>query len=115
MYCAMYALQSHYTITIKSSLLRIMLLTLCTFPMLQNVLENYPQFLALLGLASVHRPAVAAVLGAVRLIGFIGYVRGYSKGDPKGRINVVTASGYIGLIGLLGLSVELALRLALIN
>jgi glutathione S-transferase len=78
----------------------------------QNVLENYPQFLALLGLASVHRPAAAAVLGAIRLVGFIGYVRGYSKGDPQGRLNVVTASGYIGLIGLLGLSVELALRLA---
>jgi MAPEG family len=80
----------------------------------QNILENYPQFLALLAIASVHRPAVAAALGAVRLVGFIGYAVGYSKGDPKGRINAFTYVGYlVGVFGLLGVSSELAVRLVL--
>lgn len=44
---------------------------------LQNVLENYPAFLVLLGLASVNRPTVAAAAGAIRLAGFVAYVLGY--------------------------------------
>jgi MAPEG family len=80
----------------------------------QNILENYPQFLSLLAMASVHRPAVAAALGAVRILGFVGYAVGYSTGDPKGRINAVTFIGYVvGFFGLIGVSSELAVRLAL--
>lgn len=43
----------------------------------QNVLENYPSFLLLLALASVTRPTVAGVAGAVRLAGFVVYVINY--------------------------------------
>ena len=43
----------------------------------QNVLENYPPYLLLLGLASVNRPTVAAVAGAIRLAGFVVYVISY--------------------------------------
>ena len=43
----------------------------------QNVLENYPPYLLLLGLASVNRPTVAAAAGAVRLAGFVVYVISY--------------------------------------
>lgn len=44
---------------------------------LQNVLENYPQFIILLTLASVNRPAWGAAAGAMRLVGFVLYVKGY--------------------------------------
>lgn len=43
----------------------------------QNLLENYPQFLVLLALSSVHRPVAGAIAGAIRLSGFIVYVIGY--------------------------------------
>lgn len=45
--------------------------------LLQNVLENYSQFIVLLTLASVHRPTWAAAAGMIRLLGFIVYVKGY--------------------------------------
>ncbi len=46
-------------------------------PTSQNLLENYPPFLLLLGLAAVNRPIVAGVAGAIRLAGFVAYVKGY--------------------------------------
>lgn len=51
--------------------------TLRRSPTSQNILENYPSFLLLLGLASVNRPMVAGVAGAIRLAGFVAYVIGY--------------------------------------
>lgn len=35
---------------------------------------------------SVYRPELAAIAGLVRVLGFIAYVRGYSTGDPKKRM-----------------------------
>ncbi|CAN0350481.1 unnamed protein product [Ascophyllum nodosum] len=75
----------------------------------QNILENYPQFLVLLALASVHRPIIAAIAGAIRLMGFVSYALGYQTGDPDKRLR--GTFGYIGLLTLLGLSIELAVRL----
>ena len=50
---------------------------LTLFFVLQNVMENYPQFIVLLTLASVKRPTLAAAAGALRLLGFVLYVKGY--------------------------------------
>lgn len=55
----------------------------------QNVLENYPTFLMLLGISSIHRPIMAATFGAIRLAGFVFYVRGYR----------VSTSGHRGVDG----------------
>lgn len=81
----------------------------------QNIMENIPLFLALLltsayvlllltlqtrsdkGLCCwafiaylffcrVYRPQIAVIAGLVRILGFIAYMRGYSSGDPKKRM-----------------------------
>ncbi|CAN0051723.1 unnamed protein product, partial [Ectocarpus fasciculatus] len=70
----------------------------------QNVLENYPQFLLLLGLAAIERPKFAAVAGAIRVAGFIVYVITYRSGGPNNRKK--GAFGYIGLFMMLGCAIE---------
>ena len=72
----------------------------------QNSLENYPTFLLMLLLGSVKRPELAAIFGLVRLAGFAVYMHGYSTGDPAKRLR--GAFGYLGLIGLIGLTLEVA-------
>ncbi|OWZ22574.1 Microsomal Glutathione S-transferase [Phytophthora megakarya] len=75
----------------------------------QNVLEHLPLFYAMLATSSIYRPTIAAAAGVVRLAGFVMYVKGYSSGDPgkrrKGNF------GYLGMLVMLGLSLEAALRL----
>jgi hypothetical protein len=39
----------------------------------QNTLENYPQFLLMLGLGSIQYPLISSIGGAVWLIGRIAY------------------------------------------
>ena len=75
----------------------------------QNMLENYPQFLLLMGIASIHRPTLAAAAGAIRLVGFVLYALGYQSGDPKKRMQ--GAVGYIGLLTLIAVDIELAYKL----
>lgn len=75
----------------------------------QNCLENYPQFLMLLAIGAINRPHIAAVLGAIRVVGFLVYIISYSTGDPKKRLR--GAVGYIGLLGLIGLSFESVFKL----
>ncbi|CAM9542751.1 unnamed protein product [Phaeothamnion confervicola] len=60
----------------------------------QNVLENYPAFLVMMTLATLDRPLPAAVAGAVRLAGFVMYVKGYQTGSPSKRHQ--GAFGYLG-------------------
>ncbi|CAM9792751.1 unnamed protein product [Ectocarpus sp. 12 AP-2014] len=77
----------------------------------QNVLENYPSFLLLLGLAAINRPIVAGVAGAIRLAGFVAYVIGYRTGNPEKRHK--GAFGYIGLITMLGCAIESAVKIGM--
>ncbi|KAG6576422.1 Microsomal Glutathione S-transferase [Phytophthora cinnamomi] len=75
----------------------------------QNNLEQTPIFLALLFTSSVYRPQIVVIAGLVRVLGFIVYMRGYSSGDPKKRLQ-----GLFGLVALLvnaGLTVEVGLRM----
>ncbi|CEG39730.1 GST, gst [Plasmopara halstedii] len=75
----------------------------------QNFLENIPLFFALNLTSSVYRPEIAAIAAFVRILGFIVYMRGYSSGDPKKRLQGLF--GYIGLLVMVGLSVEASLRM----
>ncbi|KAE8996689.1 hypothetical protein PF010_g20168 [Phytophthora fragariae] len=75
----------------------------------QNVLENLPLFYAMLATSSIYRPKLAAAAGLVRVAGFVMYVKGYSTGDPAKRTK--GNFGYLGLLVMLGLSLEAALRL----
>mmetsp|Transcript_16097 Transcript_16097/g.18227 ORF Transcript_16097/g.18227 Transcript_16097/m.18227 type:complete len:145 (+) Transcript_16097:108-542(+) len=77
----------------------------------QNILENYPVFLLTMFMASLKRPHVAAVLGLIRLLGFIAYAVGYQSGSPAKRQQ--GAFGYIGLLGLLGICFEICADLIL--
>ncbi|POM57323.1 Uroporphyrinogen decarboxylase, partial [Phytophthora palmivora] len=52
----------------------------------QNIMENIPIFLALLFTSAIYRPQIAVIAGFVRILGFILYMRGYSSGDPKKRM-----------------------------
>ena len=86
-----------------------------------------------MGIAAIHRPILAAGAGALRLIGFVLYARGYQTGDPKKvrvwrflpcalspetsplgvelKKRMQGAVGYIGLLALLGVDIELGVRL----
>ncbi|KAG7382084.1 Microsomal glutathione S-transferase 3 [Phytophthora pseudosyringae] len=75
----------------------------------QNIMENVPIFLALIFTSSIYRPQIAAIASFVRIMGFILYMRGYSSGDPKKRMQ--GSFGYLGLLLNIGLSVEASLRL----
>ncbi|KAF1795791.1 Membrane associated eicosanoid/glutathione metabolism-like domain [Phytophthora cactorum] len=52
----------------------------------QNIMENIPIFLALIFTSSIYRPQIAAIASFVRVLAFIVYMRGYSSGDPKKRL-----------------------------
>eukprot|EP00924_Labyrinthula_sp_SR-Ha-C_P015821 snap_masked-scaffold_4-processed-gene-10.16-mRNA-1 protein AED:0.42 eAED:0.42 QI:0/-1/0/1/-1/1/1/0/144 len=75
----------------------------------QNVLENYPQFLALLAIASINRPTVAAAVGTVRLIAFVLFMTGYQSKGPQGRV-AGAMLGMLSTLALVGLSAETALK-----
>lgn len=53
-------------------------------------------------------PATAAAFGAAYLAGRIAYVQGYSTGDPEKRINPLVALNYVGLLGLMGTAIKIA-------
>ena len=44
------------------------------------------------------------VIGAIRLLGFVVYVKSYQTGDPKKRMRGMF--GYIAVLGLVGLAFE---------
>ncbi|POM80702.1 MAPEG family [Phytophthora palmivora] len=75
----------------------------------QNIMENIPIFLALLFTSAIYRPQIAVIAGFVRILGFILYMRGYSSGDPKKRMQ--GGFGHLALLVNVGLSVEASLRI----
>ncbi|CAF0795720.1 unnamed protein product [Rotaria sordida] len=70
----------------------------------QNTLENYPQFLLMLGLGSVEYPLVSSIGGVIWLLGRLVYFHGYSSGQPEKR--EYGAFGYIGLFTMMGCSIR---------
>ncbi|CAI5731577.1 unnamed protein product [Peronospora destructor] len=67
-----------------------------------NVIENLPLFYA-----TIYRPKIAAIADVVRVVGFIMYVKGTN--DPKKRRH--ETFGYLGMLVMLGLSLETSLRI----
>ncbi|XP_063900941.1 glutathione S-transferase 3, mitochondrial-like [Zophobas morio] len=75
----------------------------------QNVVENISTHYLLLLFSAIFRPEYAAICALIRNLGFITFVCGYSSGDPSKRKQ--GCFGYLGLLGMLGLSIEAACRL----
>ncbi|CAG09920.1 unnamed protein product, partial [Tetraodon nigroviridis] len=75
----------------------------------QNTLEVYPQWLVFQTIAALVYPLSASVLGAIWVTSRFSYAWGYYTGDPSKRMN--GAYGYIGYLGVIGLSVYVALQL----
>ncbi|TRY98326.1 hypothetical protein DNTS_025953 [Danionella cerebrum] len=75
----------------------------------QNTLEVYPQWLLFQTIAALEYPTAASVLGVIWVTSRFSYAWGYYTGDPKKRMNGVY--GYIGLFGVILLSISVALKL----
>ncbi|XP_065152212.1 microsomal glutathione S-transferase 3b [Paramisgurnus dabryanus] len=75
----------------------------------QNTLEVYPQWLVFQTIAALAYPTVASVLGVIWVTSRFSYAWGYYTGDPQKRMQ--GAYGYIGLFGVLLLSIYVALQL----
>ncbi|KAJ3302203.1 Microsomal glutathione S-transferase 3 [Kappamyces sp. JEL0829] len=75
-----------------------------------NTLENFPSFLVLLATSSILYPTYAGALGFTWIVGRIMYANGYISGNPSNRQQGVVQ--YVGLLGMLGLSVSTILQVA---
>nr|BAJ14113.1 microsomal glutathione S-transferase [Danio rerio] len=75
----------------------------------QDTLEVYPQWLLFQTIAALHYPSAASVLGAIWVTSRFSYAWGYYTGDPAKRMHGVY--GYIGLFGVLLISIYVALNL----
>nr|ABD67515.1 microsomal glutathione S-transferase 3 [Cyprinus carpio] len=75
----------------------------------QNTLEVYPQWLVFQTIAALEYPIAASVLGVIWVTSRFSYAWGYSSGDPAKRMR--GAYGYIGLFGVILLSISVALKL----
>ncbi|KAK7139785.1 hypothetical protein R3I94_012431 [Phoxinus phoxinus] len=75
----------------------------------QNTLEVYPQWLVFQTIAALEYPLVASVLGVIWITSRFSYAWGYYTGEPAKRMRGVY--GYIGLLGVILLSISVALKL----
>ncbi|XP_067867452.1 microsomal glutathione S-transferase 3b [Heterodontus francisci] len=74
----------------------------------QNTLEIYPQWLIFQLIAGVVYPITASVLGIIWVTSRFTYAWGYYSGVPEKRMN--GAYGYIGLLGVIFLSIVIAFK-----
>ncbi|KAJ3613188.1 hypothetical protein NHX12_019440 [Muraenolepis orangiensis] len=75
----------------------------------QNTLEVYPQWLVFQTIAALVYPLAASVLGVIWVTSRFSYAWGYYTGNPAKRMN--GAYGYIGYLGVIILSISVALQL----
>ncbi|KAG0244373.1 hypothetical protein B0O80DRAFT_275423 [Mortierella sp. GBAus27b] len=73
----------------------------------QNTLEGFAAYLLVLMFAGLKYPIPAAALGGVWILGRVLYFIGYTTGDPTKRH--YGAFGHIGELGLLGVSIKVAI------
>ncbi|XP_075883681.1 microsomal glutathione S-transferase 3b [Nelusetta ayraudi] len=74
----------------------------------QNTLEIYPQWLVFQTIAALVYPLSASVLGCIWVTSRFSYAWGYYTGDPAKRMYGVY--GYIGYLGVIFLSISVALQ-----
>ncbi|WVR03441.1 hypothetical protein IAU60_000432 [Kwoniella sp. DSM 27419] len=65
-----------------------------------NTLEQIPYVLAMFGYLSFFHPLFASASMGIWIFGRIGYTIGYASGSPEKRINPLSLTQYIGLLGL---------------
>uniref|UniRef100_A0A8C5MII0 Glutathione S-transferase 3, mitochondrial n=1 Tax=Leptobrachium leishanense TaxID=445787 RepID=A0A8C5MII0_9ANUR len=75
----------------------------------QNTLEVYPGWLIFQLIAGLAYPISASVLGVIWVTSRLSYAWGYYTGDPQKRMK--GSYGYIGLFGVILLSLTAALQL----
>lgn len=75
----------------------------------QNTLENYPQFLVMLGLGSIKYPLISSIGGGIWLLGRVVYFQGYSTGQPEKR--AYGGFAYAGLFMMLGCALKFTYEL----
>ncbi|XP_029973447.1 microsomal glutathione S-transferase 3b [Salarias fasciatus] len=75
----------------------------------QNTLEVYTQWLLFQTIAGLVYPLSASVLGVIWVTSRFSYAWGYYTGDPSKRMK--GAYGYIGYLGVIALSISVALQL----
>uniref|UniRef100_A0A4W3JKZ1 Glutathione S-transferase 3, mitochondrial n=3 Tax=Callorhinchus milii TaxID=7868 RepID=A0A4W3JKZ1_CALMI len=74
----------------------------------QNTLELYPQWLIFQLIAGAVYPITASVLGLIWVTSRFSYAWGYYTGEPAKRMN--GSYGYIGLLGVIVLSLVIAFQ-----
>ncbi|XP_041069378.1 microsomal glutathione S-transferase 3b [Carcharodon carcharias] len=77
----------------------------------QNTLEIYPQWLIFQLIAGAVYPITASVLGIIWVTSRFTYAWGYYSGVPEKRMN--GSYGYIGLLGVIFLSIVVAFKILL--
>lgn len=75
----------------------------------QNTLEVYPQWLVFQTITALVYPLTASILGSIWVTSRFSYAWGYYTGDPAKRMN--GAYGYIGYLGVIIISIYIALQL----
>ncbi|TMW56476.1 hypothetical protein Poli38472_006486 [Pythium oligandrum] len=75
----------------------------------QNMLESIPLFLTCLFTSAIYRPQAAAIIGFIRVLGFVAYIQGYATGDPAKRYR--GSFGNVVNLGTVILTLEAALKL----
>jgi glutathione S-transferase len=65
----------------------------------QNTLENITPFVLSLLISGLSHPRVAAISGALFIVGRVVFTLGYNSGDPKKRVPG-SLIGYLGLLSL---------------
>uniref|UniRef100_UPI00398F4CAC microsomal glutathione S-transferase 3b n=1 Tax=Pristiophorus japonicus TaxID=55135 RepID=UPI00398F4CAC len=74
----------------------------------QNTLEIFPQWLIFQLIAGVVYPITASLLGIIWVTSRFSYAWGYYSGVPEKRMN--GSYGYIGLLGVIFLSIVIAIN-----
>ncbi|KAJ3027410.1 UNVERIFIED_CONTAM: Microsomal glutathione S-transferase 3 [Siphonaria sp. JEL0065] len=78
-----------------------------------NFLENYPQFLFLLGVSGLQYPEIAAGAGVTWIIGRLLYAFNYQTGDPSKRNGGIAGIHALGLLTLMGLGITTGVKLSI--
>jgi glutathione S-transferase len=75
----------------------------------QNFVEHWNDYLVLQVLSGIAYPKESAILGGIWIVSRVAYAMGYAHSPEK---RAAGAFGYIGLLGMIGLSVKSLLQIS---